>query len=456
VLCEVGDPDADTMLVMEEESWAAAFVQLLFCLTKERLRFLLMYLEGFPLFSCFSLSDDDSIVQSGLARMSQQWRAWLIAVEKPFPFIQEQVRRSYMHTEIVKLMFRCGASNNFSIATPLLKQLAKQCVAGATTKPIEDAWQRVRSVEDRCQSNRKVTASRVWATCIHRGVASRVHKYAEVDFRSCSRKTQLEELGTKIPVSAHRPSAGESVLPLKSVVGTNSKPSWVTISPQSFSRMWADAAAWRRFLQEPDWHLGHRLWLCSLMLPGMLLRHVSSPEFVWSLGDVERVAALGWATESVSAGGRIFFRPRCHPTADAARSPYQWLVCVECTEWRCQPVEWRSMLVHEKTSTSSAAASASSCSLPPGLWAEESGEPCSLLQGAALQGFINMSLPLLWELVKFFEVECSPTATELDVTGWQTIIIQLWVCMLLGCESFSFVQFCCCCFAVPATHQRLG
>eukprot|EP00974_Lingulodinium_polyedra_P033201 3193754-Lingulodinium_polyedra.AAC.1 len=89
----------------------------------------------------------------------------------------------------------------------------------ATTKPVEDAFQRLRVQEQRGQANQKVALERVWFTLLRTGVLSGVHAFTEINYESVSWKRKVTELPKKVPPSWFKPSSRKPLLPLQRVAG---------------------------------------------------------------------------------------------------------------------------------------------------------------------------------------------------------------------------------------------
>ena len=92
-----------------------------------------------------------------------------------------------------------------------------------STKPIEDAFQRMRVQQIRAQSSTVVSPLRAWHTVVQQGVLTSVHRFNEVDFQGCPEKASIEELGQHLPMRNFKPGEAASPLPLSSCVTTKKK-----------------------------------------------------------------------------------------------------------------------------------------------------------------------------------------------------------------------------------------
>eukprot|EP00974_Lingulodinium_polyedra_P006197 587026-Lingulodinium_polyedra.AAC.1 len=84
-----------------------------------------------------------------------------------------------------------------------------------TTKPVEDGFQRLRTVEARAQASQAVQPARAWHTLVQRQVLSKVHSFPELDYQECSLKDRVERLPKKVEKSTFRPAVTKPVLSLR-------------------------------------------------------------------------------------------------------------------------------------------------------------------------------------------------------------------------------------------------
>ena len=73
------------------------------------------------------------------------------------------------------------------------------------TKVIEDAFQRLRYLESRCQANRLVSPSRMWHTLVQRQLLDQLHQFKTVHYTDVGEKKAHHDL-PRSPPQLHLPA----------------------------------------------------------------------------------------------------------------------------------------------------------------------------------------------------------------------------------------------------------
>lgn len=266
-----------------------------------RLRSLLWHLMGPGLLAALLLGGRSDIA---LTTMEKLHSCFMAALGHGRADVHRSAARSWLAQRFQRACYDACAEDYFLVPPVSVVTSCETTFALGTTKVIEDAWQRVRSMEDRAQCNKAVPPQTIWFTEVQRRVASEIHHWPEVDFRSCDPRA-VPLLPKVVPRSAFDPKGEKDKLNAQAMVSTT-RPDWFSPNPTTAAVMYADAAGWAQCMADPSqWQSWDRRWLSSLLLSGLLVRKTgndSSCFFV--LGCIDRVAALAWRCETTTTGSQ--------------------------------------------------------------------------------------------------------------------------------------------------------
>ena len=207
---------------VEEATWCRWLVGLLCSLERNRVRHLLFYTAG-PGLLAGLLSTTPSARATCLASLKSLWAGWKAAEGLAHPEAVTARERSWMRRPLIAQVFEALADSRFEGASALVLEIVRSMFAAVSTKAVEDSFQRLRVVEQRGQSNARVTAGRMWHVLITKGILRTLHHYDEVDFRTVGHKRELEELPRRPSRNLYRPQSRNTCLPLHTVSGKNAE-----------------------------------------------------------------------------------------------------------------------------------------------------------------------------------------------------------------------------------------
>jgi len=336
-----------------------------------------------------------------LARMQAQHAAMQVGLESDSVYDRESVHNSWLRQRFQKCCYEACAAEQWLEPPVQIVRTIEAVFALGSTKVIEDAWQRARCMEDRAQASNTLCPQSLMFTQIQRQVASVVHQYPEVSHTDMDLR-QAASLPKVAATTFKSQQVKDDKFPVNAVMGKG-KPDWYSTNPAGAAQQYAWIGMLSHFLDHPGRKgLTSKKWLCSLLLPGMLVRRTSSPSqqhFV--LGCVDRIACLAWKVEKKVLAGAAFYRPLCQPINE---DPWQWLVCLHAEDFQVQPVSWCSIASSWASSSSSRGSSSSSGpSAAPG-WAKATGVWEPLLKASALQGFGGLTFGQVKQLVVHLKV----------------------------------------------------
>lgn len=342
-----------------------------------------------------------------------------------------------------------------------------------STKPIEDAFQRMRVQQIRAQSSTVVSPLRAWHTVVQQGVLTSVHRFNEVDFQGCPEKVSIEELGQHLPMRNFKPGEAASPLPLSSCVTTKKKvvlphlqgctllgcfaqddfaneslclsycrcvglfihplsprefmavgkalllqAFWDTFNAASSTELWPETAFLNAAARgEVQLETSDKVWLSCLAFPGFVIRPKGQQQWTLSLGQLASHGALGWPLQSFQVRGESWLRISRLGAAQATHVNFKWLFTTDPDQWEVQPVAvlspshaWlRSQLAVSAGSSRDALPAAESMT---GIWLRPDGNPKPLWLECANCGWRGLSVAQIRRVCKELGLEIPTTATE--------------------------------------------
>lgn len=214
----------------QEEAWAEWLMLVLVHLTRVRFRHLLFYVEG-PGLLAGVLSEDKALQDRTLAALKQTWEAWQQTADLNHPALVKARARCWLSRPVVQRVFESMASLDFEGVPEVTLGLVRCMFQFVSTKVIEDAFQRLRFLEQRAQANKVVSPQRMWQTLITKKVLTQVHHWPAVSHEDVGEKRLLEELPRMPPPRVYKPQTRKTVLPLHKVVSTKSEVPPLASSP---------------------------------------------------------------------------------------------------------------------------------------------------------------------------------------------------------------------------------
>lgn len=206
----------------EEDRWADWCFMLAVNLNRCRAAHLLWHIEG-PGRLAALYSDDCEHTVAALSFLARVRDSLAYAADQPWPEVAKMVKRHWARRPYIKAMLDPMASDYFLDVPERIQQDARNLFGFPTTKPVEDAFQRMRVQQLRAQSSTDVGTVRAYHTLIQQGVLCRVHKYSEVNFEDCPEFISTKDIARRIPPDRFKPQKSKSVLPLSRVMTSSSK-----------------------------------------------------------------------------------------------------------------------------------------------------------------------------------------------------------------------------------------
>eukprot|EP00974_Lingulodinium_polyedra_P051739 4975568-Lingulodinium_polyedra.AAC.1 len=73
---------------------------------------------------------------------------------------------------------------------------------------------------------------------------------------------------------------------MASIVSKESPPAWPSMTPATYHGLSGAMAVLRHCSSTATWHLAEDHWMCQLLAPGMLVRHVADTSWTFCAGIV--------------------------------------------------------------------------------------------------------------------------------------------------------------------------
>ena len=267
-------------------------------------------------------------------------KAFAAAKTRKEPFAK-RMQRSYMNSTAASQFFAaCVADGSQAVGQPV-KTMVQDIFMIGQTKLVEDAWQRLRSVEKGDNDNSRISNIKRWLVPVKTKVASEVRHCPEV--RAAGVPALVPGDPVRTPRTVYLPLRSQTSVDMKGVVGRHLKTQWQTFSPLSSLIQHSDMAAMMHYFESGEWHRATLAWLSLCMMSGSVVKEPGQP-WALSLGDVRGVGTLTWPLDEVIDNARTFFVPR-------APGSLHWPMVDDVSAWECQRTAWRSPL-HMHASTS--------------------------------------------------------------------------------------------------------
>lgn len=357
------------------------------------------------------LAEECEPLCAGLDFCAVAWAAFSWASDQGGE-LTEMARRSWVARPLFKSILANMAEDEFIECTAEVRQLLATCFMFASTKCVEDAFQRIRSTMVRAQSNNEMTTARMYHTLLQRRILEEVHHFDTIDFTHVSMKRYYEGCPSRKALRTwFRPLTTKPALGLK-LVSTRSKADWLTWSADSQVRQYVELhfmILCHRCSREGDpLPNPSRLWLSVLFIPGMVVRRKGTAEWQLCCGPVQGMAMLLYPLNSDGVFLQMVHAPECK----VGKYTHMWDYCDDLSAWEAQPVRWVSPLSSLQAGAASGSRSenfAHSCR------ARMQGPPMKIVEAAANAGFRGLSVSELEKVAKEFGWALPATETELDV-----------------------------------------
>ena len=209
--------DEEASAFVEEDRFAEWHVHLLCSLQRCRLAQFAWHTEGPGRLAAWNYFHPFEPMAT-LQFLRKAWEGWERCSKSTHPALVRACTRSWIRRPWVRLVLDALREQGWATVPAEVCDIIRNAFRVGSTKVIEDAFQRARTVEERAQSNQVVSLPRMWHTLTQRQVLDAVHRIDTVDFRQCSRKRALEELPKKLSPKLFEPQAAAAKLPLSKVV----------------------------------------------------------------------------------------------------------------------------------------------------------------------------------------------------------------------------------------------
>jgi len=421
-------PDIDEdVFVGEEDMWSEKAAHLALSITFHRCRSYLWHTDSLPgLFGGLlaEAKEDRALV---LQEIRSMWNAYKMARGQNIAEVVKGVKRSFMDTAIVREACEACELADWSgdLLMEQLQSMAASIFSMGTTKHVEDSFQRCRFSEQHYNASKTISDQTVWMAPVQRHVLDEVHSYTAVKAADCSDKMAVG-LGGKLESALFYPAISRCHLKLKDIIGTTSAAPWVTFSALSQSVQYAEVAMWRECVDTGLWNTCMDAWLCLVLQRGLLVRRKATEtelagKWVWSLGDVRGMMAIGWPSEATEYKGVTYCTPSSSPSAKRV-----WLMCKDPADWEAQPVRWcsplRTLTLARRAKPMSTARGSGDPlgarmveEAPVGAWAEMRGSPMPLWEAVGRNAFFSLPTQALQKLALWKNVELPPGCTFFQV-----------------------------------------
>lgn len=236
--------------------------------------------------------------------------------------MREWCKRSFMNWVFVRETCQTLAAEGFSTVPVALKAQLAEVFSTLPTSVIEHGFHCMRGVETKQQSNKVVTSGRKWWAPIAKGVLTQRHSYQEVNWRLQKISSQDPQA---LPEAAFVPRTkkGSTSLDMRAIVSTRATADWPSPSPASYTALAADMAVMAHCHEQQCWELAKHAWLCTILVPGMLVRRHQQAAWWFIAGSLGSLCLRVWGVPPPAR-------------RDPVRMAMEWwLPCVLCWFGRC-------------------------------------------------------------------------------------------------------------------------
>ena len=210
VICEVASNSrykglqASDAICLHQDTKSKELVTLALQMIHERIWSMAHYTHAYPGLFALLLHRDDSVVQSALSKAKFHWGVWQNAKTNQMPTYKKMVRRSCFNLSFVTLVFEELVRTNFSLSAEL-RTLLKRVFSGfASTKLVEDGFQRMRDLES-SRAAKTLTHASIWQQPVAKRLLEDSYSFREVRVPNIADDTVAAKKDA-LPASLYQPS----------------------------------------------------------------------------------------------------------------------------------------------------------------------------------------------------------------------------------------------------------
>lgn len=289
--------------------------------------------------------------------------------------------RSIFHDLFVQKVFCLAKENEWRWSEELGREVSR-CFAGCGgTKPIEDGFKVLRSMESTKSGQNKLSSfGRMWKELLDSELLAKAHRYDPI--LQCGEESTVRSYRQRFSQNTFTPRVKASPPWLKEVMGANQTPKWFSTTPLNEPCQYIDMLSQIAYQESGRWECAAAQWLCLLVGGDLcMISHSSwNGQVYFALGHVSGRAVICLPAQELQGRGNAkFYALRTNITFESVK----FAIVDDIDGWTSTTFRWLSP--HESFVRK----------LPFSGLVAEGGEMRTILRTAALNGFWKLERNLL-------------------------------------------------------------